>query len=189
MGSGGVAEQISRLAREDPEYVILHGFIGGPTVVSVIKQCRNLGMKCKFMGTNYCTTKMLLDQLGPMAKDYYGVNPYSYWWMDQVPMIRKIRDYTAKQYPDVKYRPIHYMEGFLCGMIFVDILRKADTAGQLNYEGLVKALHALKDFDTGGLTAPLTNINNRFPVARIWKANPDKGTFDPESDWINLFKR
>jgi branched-chain amino acid transport system substrate-binding protein len=78
------------------------------------------------------------------------------------------------------------MQGFMTGLLFVECLKKADKAGQLNGEGLVKALASIKDFDSGGLSAPYTINNNKFPVARVWKANVEKKIFEPVSDWITV---
>jgi len=115
-----------------------------------------------------------------------AVNPYMYWWNDDVPMIKKIKAYTAKKYPNVTARDNSYMQGFMTGLIFVECLKKADKAGQLNGEGLVKALQSIKDFDSGGLSAPYTIKNNKFPVARVWKVNVEKKIYEPASDWITL---
>jgi branched-chain amino acid transport system substrate-binding protein len=185
VGAVDVTSQVLDLKRKNPDYVIFQGFVLSP-VAAVIKQCRDFGMKCKFMGTFWGTTKMLLDKLGPLAEGYMGVNPYNFWWMEDVPMIKKIKEYTKKTYPGVKFRPNSYMQGFTTGLIFVECLKRADKAGQLNGEGLVKALQSIKDLDTGGLTAPLTVQNNKFPVAKIWKANTAKKIFEPASDWITL---
>jgi branched-chain amino acid transport system substrate-binding protein len=99
--------------------------------------------------------------------------------MEDVPMIQKIKQFNANHHPEVTFRPNSYMQGFVTGMIFVECLKRADRAGQLNSDGLVKALKSLKGFETGGLTAPLTIKNNRFPVARIWQASVEKGIFEP----------
>ena len=143
-------------------------------------------MKCKFMGTFWGASKMIIDNLGPLAEGYMAVNPYMYWWNDDVPMIKKIKAYTAKKYPNVTARDNSYMQGFMTGLLFVECLKKADKAGQLNGEGLVKALQSIKDFDSGGLSAPLTIKNNKFPVARVWKVNVEKKIYEPASDWITL---
>ncbi len=185
VGAVDVTSQILDLKRKNPDYVIFQGFVIAP-VAAVIKQCRDFGMKTRFMGTFWGTTKMLLDKLGPLAEGYMGVNPYNFWWMEDVPMIKKIQSYTKKNYPDVKFRPNSYMQGFATGLIFVECLKRAAKAGDLTGEGLVKALQSIKGMETGGLTAPLTWKDNKFPVAKIWKANVTKKIFEPASDWMTL---
>ncbi len=183
--------EVRGLKEKNPDYVIFQGFVLRP-VPEIIKQCRDLGMKSTFMGLFWTATKQVLDKLGPLADGYLAVNPYSYWGMTDVPMIRKIMDYNAKHYPDIKYRPNYYMQGFLTGMIFTEVLRRADRAGNLDYKAIVQALHSIKDFDTGGLTAPLTIKRNRFPVARVWAASAAKGAYEPAplpeglETWINV---
>jgi branched-chain amino acid transport system substrate-binding protein len=172
------SKEVALLKEKNPDFVIFHGFVLRP-VPEVIRLCKEQGMTCKFMGLFWTATKTVLDQLGPLADGYMVVNPYAYWGMNDIPMIRKIMSYNAKNHPDVKYRPNAYMQGFLTGMIFVEVLKRADKAGELNYDGMVKALHSVRGLDTGGLTAPLTIKNNRFPVARVWAANASTGDFEP----------
>jgi len=185
VGAVDVTSQVLDLKRKTPDFVIFQGFVVDP-VQTVIKQCRDFGMKCKFMGTFWGASKMIIENLGPLAEGYMAVNPYMYWWNEDVPMIKKIREYTQKKYPNVKDRDNSYMQGFMTGLIFVECLKMADKAGQLNGEGLVKALSSLKDFDSGGLSAPYTIKNNKFPVARVWKANVEKKIFEPVSDWMTV---
>ncbi len=185
VGSVDVTSQVLDMKRKNPDFVIFQGFVVDP-VQTVIKQCRDFGMKTQFMGTFWGASKMVVDNLGPMAEGYMAVNPYMYWWNDDVPMIKKIKAYTAKKYPKVTYRDNSYMQGFMTGLIFVECLKRADKAGELNGPGLVKALESLKDFDSGGLSAPYTIKNNKFPVARVWKANTQKKILEPVSDWITL---
>ena len=187
VGAIDVTSQVLDLKRKNPDFVIFQGFVVEP-VITVIKQCRDFGMKCQFMGTFWGASKMILENLGPLAEGYLAVNPYMYWWNDDVPMIKKIKEYSAKKYPNVTYRDNSYMQGYMTGLIFVECLRRADKAGELNYEGLVKALKSLKGFETSGLSAPYTNENNKFPVARVWKANVAKKILEPASDWITLEK-
>jgi branched-chain amino acid transport system substrate-binding protein len=183
---GDITAQVDALEKARPDYVVIHGFLVAP-VPDLIKQCREAGMKCSFIGTFWGATELLLEKLGPLAEGYLAVNPYSYWSMDE-PMIKKIKDYNAKNYPDVKYRPIYYMHGFLTGLVFTETLKRADKAGELNYDGITKALQSLKNFDTGGLTPPLTIKNNRFPVARVWKANVEKKTFEPVTEGMSHYE-
>ncbi|MFH0821453.1 MAG: ABC transporter substrate-binding protein [Pseudomonadota bacterium] len=183
---GDVGNLVTALSKANPDYVVLHGFLVSP-VPEIIKQSRDLGMKCTFAGTFYGATEMLLEKLGPLAEGYLAINPYSYWWMEKNPTIKKIRDYTAKNYPNVTSRPIYYMQGYFTGMVFVECLKRADKAGKLNYDGLVDALKSLNEFDTGGLTPPVSIKNNRFPIGRVWRANVKKGVFEPVSEDLKLY--
>ncbi|HMK36303.1 MAG TPA: ABC transporter substrate-binding protein [Desulfomonilaceae bacterium] len=187
LGTKDLTPQIADLKSKDPDFVIFQGFLVDP-VPQVIKACRDLGMKCTFMGTFWGATKVILDKLGPLAENYMAVNPYMYWWNDDVPMIKKVREYTAKHRPEVQFRDNVYMQGLMNVLVITECMKRADRAGELTREGVAKALQSLKDFETGGLSAPFTVKNNKFPVARVWKANVQKGIYEPETDWIKLDK-
>lgn len=180
---GDHTAQIEQIKSKAPDFVVFHGWVG-PANADLIKQCRDLGLKSNYVFTLWGADKNVVEALGPDGPAFLAVSPYAYWWMDDVPMIKTIRAYTAKHYPDVTYRPLNYIVTFTAGKIFVECLRRADAAGQLNEEGVAKALQSLQDFDTGGLTPPLTIKSNRFPVARVLKSNPAKGTLEPVSEWI-----
>ena len=183
VGGVDVASQILDLKRKKAEYVIFQGFVLSP-VPAVIKQARDYGLKVKFMGTHWGTHKMLLDKMGPLAEGYLGVMPYAFYYQEDIPMIRKIRAWNAKHHPEVKYRPTSYMQGFMTGLIFVECLKRADAAGELNGDGLAKALRSIKNLDVGGLMAPVSVVDNKIPMGRVYKANTSKKIFEPISDWI-----
>jgi len=183
VGGVDVASQVLDLKRKKAEYVIFQGYVLSP-VATVIKQARDYGLKVKFMGTHWGTHKMLLDKLGPLAEGYRGVMPYAFYYQDDIPMIKKIQAWNEEHHPEVKYRPTSYMQGFMTGLIFVECLKRADKAGDLTGEGLVKALQSIKDFDVGGLMAPVTVVNNKIPMGRVYQANVAKKIFEPISDWI-----
>ena len=183
VGGVDVASQVLDLKRKKAEYVIFQGFVLSP-VATVIKQARDYGLKAKFMGTHWGTHKMLLDKMGPLAEGYLGVMPYAFYYQDDIPMIKKIRAWNQKHHPKVKYRPTSYMQGFFTGLVFVECLKRADKAGDLTGDGLVKALQSIKNFDVGGLMAPITVVNNKIPMGRVYKANVSKKIFEPISDWI-----
>jgi len=183
VGGVDVASQVLDLKRKNAEYVIFQGFVLSP-VPAVIKQARDYGLKVKFMGTHWGTHKMLLDKMGPLAEGYLGVMPYAFYYQDDIPMIKEIRAWNQKHHPEVTYRPTSYMQGFFTGLVFVECLKRADKAGDLTGDGLVKALQSIKNFDVGGLMAPITVVDNKIPMGRVYKANVGKKVFEPVSGWI-----
>ena len=186
VGGVDISTQILDMKRKKVDYCIFQGFVATP-IQNVIKQAKDYGLKCKFMGTFWSTEKHLLDPLGPFADQYMGVTAYSYYYQDEFPMIKKIRAWTEKHHPKfAAYRSQAYMQVFMGTTIFIESLRRADKAGGINGDSLVKALQSIKNFDVGGLMPPVTIKNNSIPVGRIVRGNSKTLKFDPVSDWISL---
>ncbi len=186
VGGVDITTQILDMKRKKVDYCIFQGFVVTP-IQTVIKQAKDYGLKCKFLGTFWSTEKHLLDQLGPMANEYMGVTAYSYYYQDEFPMIQKIRAWTKKHHPKfADYRSQAYMQVFMGTTLFVEALRRADKAGSISGDSLAKALQSIKNFDVGGLMPPVTIKNNSIPVGRVVRGNSKTLKFDPVSDWISL---
>lgn len=186
VGGVDVTTQVLDMKRKKVDFCIFQGFVTTP-ITTVMKQAKDYGLKCQFMGTFWSTEKHLLDQLGPMADEYVGVTAYSYYYQDEFPMIKKIRAWTEKHHPDkADYRSQAYMQVFMGTTLFIEALKRADKAGPITGDSLAKALQSIKDFDVGGLMPPVTVKNNSIPVGRIVRGNSKTMKFDPISDWIRL---
>ena len=186
VGGVDISTQILDMKRKKVDYCIFHGFVVTP-IQTVIKQAKDYGLKCKFMGTFWSTEKHLLDQLKGMANEYMGVTSFSYYYQDEFPMIKKIRAWTKKHHPKfAEYRSQAYMQVFMGTTLFVEALRRADKTGAITGDNLAKAIQSIKNFDVGGLMPPVTIKNNSIPVGRVVRGNSKTLKFDPVSDWISL---
>jgi len=186
VGGVDISTQILDMKRKKVDYCIFHGFVVTP-IQTVIKQSKDYGLNCKFMGTFWSTEKHLLDQLKGLANEYMGVTCYSYYYQDQYPMIKKIRAWTKKHHPKfAAYRSQAYMQVFMGTQLFIEAFRRADKTGSIDGPSLAKALRSIKDFNVGGLMPPVTIKNNSIPVGRIVRGNAKTKQFDPISDWISL---
>jgi branched-chain amino acid transport system substrate-binding protein len=187
VGGVDVTTQVLNMKKNKVDYCIFQGFVNDP-IANVMKQAKDYGLNCQFMGTFWSTEKHLLDQLGPLADEYVGVTAYSFYYQDEFPMIKKIRAWTEKNRPKVAdYRSQAYMQVFMGTTLLIESLRRADKMeGGIKGENLVAALASIKDFDVGGLMPPVTIRNNSIPVGRIMRGNSKTMQFDPISDWIVL---
>jgi branched-chain amino acid transport system substrate-binding protein len=186
VGGVDITTQILDMKRKKVDYCIFQGFVVTP-IQNVIKQSKDYGLKCKFLGTFWSTEKHLIGPLGPLANEYMGVTAYSYYYQDEFPLIQKIRAWTKKHHPKfADYRSQAYMQVFMGTTLFVEALRRADKAGSISGDSLVKALQSIKNFDVGGLMPPVTMKNNSIPIGRVVRGNAKTGKFDPVSDWIHL---
>jgi len=198
MGLNVVAEEVSQVGGVDlttqildmkakkVDYCIFQGFVSNP-IATVIKQSKDYGLNAKFMGTFWSTEKQLLNELGPLAGEYVGVSAYSFYYQDDLPMMKKIQEWTKKKYPTIEYRSQSYMQNFMTTLLFVESFKRADKMeGGITADNMVKAFQSIKDYDVGGLMPPVTIKDNSIPVGRVYRGNASTMKFDPISDWIRM---
>ena len=187
-GGVDVTTEILDMKQKNVEFCIFQGYVSDP-IQKVMKQAKDYGLKCQFMGTFWSTEKILLDQLGPLADEYIGVTAYSYYYQDEYPMIKKIREWNQKNNPkSAEYRTQAYMQVFMGTTLMIEALKRADKAGAVTPESLVAAFQSIKNFDVGGLMPPVTIKNNSIPVGRVVRGNSKTGRFDLITDWTMLEK-
>ncbi len=198
MGLNVVAEEVSQVGGVDlttqildmkskkVDYCIFQGFVSNP-IAAVIKQSKDYGLNAKFMGTFWSTEKQLLNELGPLAGEYVGVSAYSFFYQDDLPMMKKIKEWTKKKFPTVEYRSQSYMQNFMTGLLFVESFKRADKMkGGITANNMVQAFQSIKNYDVGGLMPPVTIKDNSIPVGRVYRGNASTMKFDPISDWIRM---
>ncbi len=198
MGLNVVAEEVSQVGGVDlttqildmkskkVDYCIFQGFVSNP-IAAVIKQSKDYGLNAKFMGTFWSTEKQLLNELGPLAGEYVGVSAYSFFYQDDLPMMKKIKEWTKKKFPTVEYRSQSYMQNFMTGLLFVESFKRADKMkGGITANNMVQAFQSIKNYDVGGLMPPVTIKDNSIPVGRVYRGTASTMKFDPISDWIRM---
>lgn len=186
VGAVDVTSEVLQLKKSQPDYVIFQGYVLAP-ITEVVRAARDFGLKTKFMGTFWSMDKTIIDKLGPDAEGYMGVNPYAYFYEESAPGIAAMRAYNQKVHPDAKYQPNSYIQGWFTGMVYVEAVRRVVAAGKpVTGENLAAVLDGIKDWDTGGVTGKVTFVNHKAGVGRVYKANAQKGVFEPASDWIHV---
>ena len=183
VGAVDVTTEVLTLKKAQPDYVIFQGYVLAP-IPEFIRGARDHGLDTKFMGTFWSMDKTIIDKLGADAEGYMGVNAYAYYY-DDAPGIAAMRKYNERVHPGEKYRPNSYIQGWFTGMVYVEAARRVVAAGKpVTGDNLKDALGGIKDWDTGGVTGKVTFVNNKAAVGRVYKANVQKGIFEPASDWI-----
>lgn len=186
VGAVDVTSEILELNKTKPQYVIFQGYVLSP-IPEVIRGARDYGLTTTFMGTFWSMSETIIEKLGKDADGYMGVNPYAYWDDETAPGIKAMRDFNAKNHPEIKTRPNSYVQGWMTGLVFAKCAQIVAEKGQeMNGANLSKALESIKDWDVGGIMPPITFKNHKIPTGRIYKVDTTKGRYVPASDWITL---
>lgn len=183
VGAVDVTTEVLELKKTQPDYCIFQGYVLAP-IPEVIRAAKDFGLKTTFMGVFWSMDKSIIDKLGADAEGYMGVNPYAYYY-ENAPGIAAMRKYNERVHPAEKYRPNSYIQGWFTGMVYVEAINKVLAAKKpVTGDNLKDALKEIKGWDTGGVSGKVTFVNNKAGVGRVYRANVQKGIFEPVSDWI-----
>jgi branched-chain amino acid transport system substrate-binding protein len=125
------------------------------TGVSILlRDAKKLGLTTKFGSNPYGFSEQLPAVAKETAEGVTGVVPHVPFG-ENVPGMKALVDFHQKNHPNDTHDAL-YVRGWASATVWLEGLRRADKAGNLTGEGVKAALETLKDFDLGGLTAPVT---------------------------------
>jgi branched-chain amino acid transport system substrate-binding protein len=183
VGAVDVTTEVLTLKKAQPDYCIFQGYVLAP-IPEVVRAAKDFGLKTTFMGVFWSVDKSIIDKLGADAEGYMGVNPYAYYY-ENAPGIAAMRKYNERVHPNEKYRPNSYIQGWFTGMVYVEAINKVLAAKKpVTGDNLKDALAKIRNWDTGGVSGRVTFVDNKAAVGRVYRANVQKGIFEPVSDWI-----
>lgn len=182
-----VTTEVAQLRRAKPDIVIFQGYILAP-MPEFVRQMREAGMSPQIMGTAWGLDKPAYDALGALGVRLTGVSAYRYGHETDAPMINTMREYLAKNRPEVKSISPFYVSTWLTGMIFAEIADRCIKANKpLLLPNMKAALESMKEWDSGGISGLLVDLSShQIPNGRMYSYDPDKKTMEPASGWIKV---
>ena len=182
-----VTTEVAQLRRAKPDIVIFQGYILAP-MPEFVRQMREAGMTPQIMGTAWGLDKPAYDALGALGVRLTGVSAYRYGHETDAPMINTMREYLAKNRPEVKSISPFYVSTWLTGMIFAEIADRCLKANKpLLLPNMKAALESMKEWDSGGISGLLVDLSShQIPNGRMYSYDPDKKTMEPASGWIKV---
>jgi branched-chain amino acid transport system substrate-binding protein len=125
-----------------------------PPFSVVLRDAKKLGLTTKW-GTNvWGIGELIVAVAKEAAEGVVGALPNPPFGTD-VPGMAKLVEWHQKNHPNDTH-DTNYVRGWTYVLTWSEALKRADKAGQLNGPGIKAALETLKDFDLGGLSAPVT---------------------------------
>jgi len=182
-----VTTEVAQLRRAKPDIVIFQGYILAP-MPEFVRQMREAGMSPQIMGTAWGLDKPAYDALAALGVRLTGVSAYRYGHETDAPMINNMREYLAKNRPEVKNISPFYISTWLTGMIFAEVAERCLKANKpLTLPNMKAALESMKEWDTGGISGLLADLStHQIPAGRMYAYDPDKKTMEPASAWIKV---
>ncbi len=155
----GVTDYVAELAQAQQfgaNYIIVHT-VSSPAAV-LVKDAQSQGLKdsIKFINLNWCADEIFIELAGDAAEGVVGAIPFTPP-SSPVPGHEEPDNWLKAQGSSLTEKGLHYSQGWWTMAVMAEGVRRVLDAGEeLNGENLRAALEGIKDFDTGGVTAPIS---------------------------------
>ncbi len=182
-----VAPEVAKLRRARPDIVIFQGYILAP-MPEFVRQMKEAGLNPQVMGTAWGLDRPAYEALGALGTRLTGVSMYRYGHETDSDMINNMRDYLAKNRPEVKNISPFYISTWFSGMVFAEIAERCLKAGKpLTLPNMKAALESMKQWDTGGISGVLADMSgHQLPAGRMYSYDLEKKAMEPASGWIRV---
>ncbi len=147
------------------QYIIMHTVSSQAAIVA--KNIRDQGLKDKFtvINLNWASDELFIQLAGDAAEGVYMVQPFTPP-SSPVPGHEPMKEYLQGKGSSLDEKGLHFAQGWVTMEIMAEAIRKVIKEGKpVTGPNIKAALETFKDFDTQGLTYPIT--------------------FTPESHWGN----
>ncbi len=181
-GAPDLSPQMLPLKSREPDLIIFNN-VAAPTGVGA-KGARTAGLKSTLSTVNWGIGETTLKVAGDAADGMLGAGAFAFLDEDK-PGHKEIKDFNDKKGVDWKKYPINYVQGWVTMKVMLEGVKRVD--GAVTGESLKKALETIKDFDTGGITVPLTFTDKSHKgnlSTRIYQANVAQNRWLPISEYI-----
>ena len=124
-----VTPEVAKLRRARPDIIIFQGYISAP-MPEFVRQLREAGLNPQIMGTAWGMDRPAYDAMGALGVRLTGVSMYRYSHETDSPMINNMREYLAKNRPELKQISPFFISSWLSGMAFAEMAERCAKANK-----------------------------------------------------------
>jgi branched-chain amino acid transport system substrate-binding protein len=185
--------QALALKQAGAKYVIVQ--LAGAHIAAVLRDSDKVGLDATIIATTQGMDReptLILSQAnGPaLAKKFLGVGPWAKWNETSVPgvmamraAVKKYENLSDDKLGDVMYS--NFVQGYVNAMVLVEALRKAGP--NPSGEKIRDAMNNIRNFDTKGLTPPLSFGPDKHKGSngvKLYRINVEQKVYEPIGDWV-----
>lgn len=155
-GATDFVAELAQIEQFGANYVIVHT-VSSPAAV-LLKDAEKQGMKAKmqFILLNWCADEIFLKLAGPAAEGVYGAIPFTPP-TSPVPGHKDPDEWLKAHGSSLEEKGLHYAQGWWTMAVMTEGIRRVVKEGKpVTGENIRAALESIQNFDTGGVTAPIT---------------------------------
>ncbi len=179
-GATDYTAELTRIKDSGAKYVVFQT-VSSPAALA-LKNAQSLGMNdVTFLCLNWCADELAVKLAGPAAEGLVGAIPFTPPSV-AVPGMKDADEYLKSQGSSLKDKGLHYIQGWTTMAVMTEGIKRALAGGkELNGETLKTALESLSNYDTGGVTAPITLTSSDHRGSKAMKLFQVKN-----GEWVQI---
>ncbi len=123
---------------------------------TLVKDVARLGLDAQVICLNWCTDELFISLAGVAAEGVVGASPFAFPGSG-APALAEISAYASANGKDINELGVHYVQGWTTMAVMTEGIRRTIDSGQeVTGPNVRAALEGLSNFDTGGITTPIT---------------------------------
>ncbi|RPF46939.1 amino acid/amide ABC transporter substrate-binding protein (HAAT family) [Thermodesulfitimonas autotrophica] len=172
--------QMLDLKQKKADFAIIQGTSN--LAATVLKDAKKNGLSTRFIGLNWAADEKVIKLAGPAAEGYIGVIPFAFPY-EKVPGMAVIQEYLTAKGQKLEEKNQKFIQGWTSAMIMTEGIKRAGD--KVTGEAIKAGLENLANFDTGGLSAPVTfTAQSHRGSEKVRLAEVKNGRFEYLTDWI-----
>ena len=150
----------------------------------LLKEAKRQALNVPIFSCANARLEAVIKVAGDFSKNYYCAEYIALPNETHIPGMAKLIEIRNKRNPESQVPPKYYILSYVNALVLGEGLKRAGK--DLDREKLRDALESIKDFDTNGLTGPISfSPEDHCPLTamRVVQGNPKTGFYDAISDW------
>ncbi len=184
-GATDYTAELTQAVEQGASHIVIQN-VSSPAA-TLLKNVSDLGLDITVMCLNWCTNELLLELSGEASDGVIGVNPFTFP-SSGVPGLEEISGYLESEGGSLDEAGGLYVAGWLTMKVLLQGVQDTLADGnELTGENVRMALEALSDYDTGGITDPITFTGDDHAgnkTVQFFEANG--GTWSPISERVGI---
>jgi branched-chain amino acid transport system substrate-binding protein len=177
-----ISSQVLNIKRANPDFLIITAIPSHS--IMLLKEAKRQALNVPIFSCANARLEAVIKVAGDFSKNYYCAEYIALPNETHIPGMAKLIEIRNKRDPKSKVPPKYYILSYVNALILGEGLKRAGK--DLDREKLRDALESIKDFDTNGLTGPISfSPKDHCPLTamRVVQGNPETGFYDAKSDW------
>ncbi len=150
-GATDFTAELTQVQDAGADFIVIQN-VSSPAA-TLVKDVARLGLDTQVVCLNWCTDELFISLAGDAAEGVVGASPFAFPSGDAAGL-KEISDFAAKNEDDFG---VHYIQGWTTMSVMAEGIRQVIVNGdEVTGPNIRAALEGLSNFDTGGITIPLT---------------------------------